>query len=184
MGVGNREDRVGNPSQLPLAFRDQRNDRRVPGFHFHQIAHGLFIQPVPRRQHNHWHVLIDERDRAVLHLSRGVAFCMDIRHFFQLQCTFERDGVIDATTEEQKVPLLVIPFGNCNNLCLATKHLFNQYGKPDKAIEPGLAVRNRQDSAHPSQMQRQHVERRKLGSERFGRSDADFRPTMRIEHAV
>ena len=92
--------------------------------------------------------------------------------------------MVDATTEEQEVAFLVIPFGNRHNLRLATEHLLDQCRKPDETIEPGLAISDRQGSAHAAQMQRQHIERRELRGEGFGRSDADLRPTMRVEGAV
>ena len=84
----------------------------------------------------------------MLHLSRRITFCMDIGHFFQLQGSFERDRIVDAASEEQKIPLLVIALGNRHDLRLPPEHLLDQYREPDKAIEPGLAVRNRQGSAH------------------------------------
>ena len=31
------------PRADPLAFGHERDDRRVPGFHFHQVAHRLFV---------------------------------------------------------------------------------------------------------------------------------------------
>ena len=105
---------------------------------------------------------------------------MNVGNFFQLQCSFKRNRIVDAATQKQEVPLLVIPLGNRDNLRLAIEHPFDQYRKPDEAIEPGLAVRNRQGPAHAAQMQRQHVERRELRGKSFGRSDADLRPTMRV----
>ena len=135
MGVGNREYRVGDLPQLSLAFRHEGDDRRTPGFHLHQIAHRLFVQPILRRQHDHRHILIDEGDRTMLHLSRSISFGMDIRDFFQLQCAFERNREVDATTEEQEVALLVIPLGNRHDLRLAGEHPLDQYRQPDEAVE-------------------------------------------------
>ncbi|MCG3768263.1 MAG: hypothetical protein JW394_0367 [Nitrospira sp.] len=148
MRVGNREDRIGDLPQLPLAFRHQRNDRRAPSLHFHQIAHGLFVQPVLRRQHDHRHVLVDERDRAMLHLSRCIAFGMNIGHFLQLQSPFQRDRKVDAAPEKQEISLLVIPLGNRHDLRLAAEHLLDQDREPHETVEPGLPLLNPQSAAH------------------------------------
>ena len=109
---------------------------------------------------------------------------MDIGHFFEFQCAFQRDWKVDAATEEQEVPLLVIPFGNRDDLRLTAEHPLNQHRKSNQTIEPGLAVRDRQGSAHAAQMQRQHVERRELRGEGLGRGYADLRSTMRVEDAI
>ena len=47
--------------------------------------------------------LVDEGVGAVLHLAGGVAFGVNVGDFFELECTFEGDGVVDAVAEEEKV---------------------------------------------------------------------------------
>ena len=49
------------------------------------------------------HLLVDERDRAVLHLPGRIAFGVDVGDFLQLQRAFERDRIVDAAAEIQEV---------------------------------------------------------------------------------
>ena len=49
--------------------------------------------PVVRRDHDHRHGLVDQRDRPVLELARGIALGVDVGDFLELQRAFERDRV-------------------------------------------------------------------------------------------
>ena len=58
--------------------------------HLLHIGDGLLEQRVMRRDDDDRHVLVDQRDGAVLHLARGIAFGMDVGDFLELQRAFER----------------------------------------------------------------------------------------------
>ncbi len=184
MHVRHREDRVGLLAQLPIPFGHKRNDRRAPGLHFHEVIHRLLVQAVARRQHHHRHVLVDQRDRAVLHLAGRVTLGVDVRNLFELQRPFQRDRVVDPPPQVQKIVLVVVPPGDRDQLCLASQDMLDVRRQHDEPVEPCLAVLGRHLAPHTPQMQSQQVERRELRRERLRGRHADFRAGMRIEHAL
>ena len=58
--------------------------------------------PLRRDEHDR-HALVDQRDRAVLHLGGGHALGVDVADFLQLQRAFQRDRIVIAAAEEQPV---------------------------------------------------------------------------------
>src|SRR3546814_6034705 len=47
--------------------------------------------------------LVDQRDRAVLHLTRGIALGMDVADFLELQRAFERERIVGAAAEVEHI---------------------------------------------------------------------------------
>ena len=58
---------------------------------------------------HHRHVLVDERDRPVLHLAGGIALGVDVGDLLELERAFERDRIVDAAAQEQEVGAAVEP---------------------------------------------------------------------------
>ena len=79
---------------------------------FLHVADHLLEHVIVRRDGDDRHLLVDERDRAVLHLARRIAFGVDVGDFLQLERAFERDRVVDAAAEEQEVGAVVEPLGH------------------------------------------------------------------------
>ena len=48
-------------------------------------------------------LLVDERDGPVLHLAGRIALGVDVRDLLQLERAFERDRIVDAAAEVEKV---------------------------------------------------------------------------------
>ena len=71
--------RVGDQQHLAAARHD-----------FLHVGDGLLEQRVMRRDDDDRHVLVDQRDGAVLHLAGGIAFGVDVGDFLQLQRAFQR----------------------------------------------------------------------------------------------
>src|SRR6185369_9339998 len=79
----------------------------VAGLDLPQVRERLVAPGVVRSEHHDRQVLIDQRDRAVLHLPRRITLGVDIGDFLQLQGTFERYRVVQPATQEEKVPRVV-----------------------------------------------------------------------------
>ena len=63
--------RVENRRQLVVAARRERDDRAAARLHFLHVADHLLEHVIVRRDGHDRHLLVDERDRAVLHLAGG-----------------------------------------------------------------------------------------------------------------
>ena len=81
MDIRYRKNGIGYLPQLPFPCGDKCDHRGAPSLHFHKIAHALFVKAVPGDEDHYRHILIDKGDRAVLHLSRRIAFGMDVGDF-------------------------------------------------------------------------------------------------------
>ena len=93
-----------------VAFGDDGDDDAVARFHFLQVGDGFFVAQhrggigfVARGDHDHRKIFVDQRVGAVLHFAGRIAFGVDVGNFLQLQRAFERDGVVDAAAEIEKI---------------------------------------------------------------------------------
>ncbi len=71
--------------------------------HFLQVALELLEQRVVGRDRDDRHLRVDQRERAVLELARGIGLGVDVADLLQLQRAFERDRVVQAAAQEQRV---------------------------------------------------------------------------------
>ena len=184
MGVGNPEDAIGQGFKLLLSLTDERNDRRAPRLDFHQIAHGFFVQSVPRGQHHHRHVFVDQGNGAMFHFSRRISFRVDVGNFFELECAFQRNRIIDPTSEIEKVVLPVEPFRHRHEFGFSLDDAFDVSGQSHKLIQPPLPICHAQDPTHSPDVQGQEIQGHDLAGEGLGRGHADLRAATGVNHAV
>ncbi len=71
--------------------------------HLLEVRDHLARTPSCGAMHHDRHVLVDQRDRAVLHLARRVALGVDVGDLLELQRALERDREVDAAPEEEEV---------------------------------------------------------------------------------
>ena len=65
----------------------------------------LLEQRVVRRDVDHRHLARHQRERAVLELAGRIGLGVDVGDFLELERAFERDRVVQAAAEEQRVLL-------------------------------------------------------------------------------
>ena len=113
MRVWDRDQEViGRIEQLldPVLILAREDDHRSASrLRFLDIPDHLLEHVVVRRDRDDRHLLVDQRDRTVLHLAGRIAFGVDVGDLLQLQRAFERDRIVDAAAEEQEVAALVEP---------------------------------------------------------------------------
>ena len=100
--------------QLPdvglIAFGGDGDDAAAAGGDLLDVGEGLFVLEdgagvvgVFGGDADDREGLVNEGVGAVLHLAGGVAFGVDVGDLLELECAFERDGVVDAAAEEEEV---------------------------------------------------------------------------------
>ena len=52
---------------------------------------------------NHWHILINQRNRAMLHLCCRIALSMDITDFLKFQSSLKSYRIVEATTHIKSI---------------------------------------------------------------------------------
>ena len=90
-------------ASLSSPSRGERDHRAAARLHFLHVADHLLEHVIVRRDRDDRHLLVDQRDRPVLHLAGRIALGVDVRDLLQLERAFERDRVVDAAAEEQEV---------------------------------------------------------------------------------
>src|SRR5256884_2633235 len=75
----------------------------VAGPHLLDVAEHALGRGVADHQRYHGELVGDERDRAVLHLTAGIALGMDVGNLLELERPLEGDGVLDATAQIEDV---------------------------------------------------------------------------------
>ena len=68
------------------------------------------------RNHDDWHVLVDERDRAVFHLPRRIALGVDVGDFLQLEGALESNRIHDAAAQKEEISGVEELLGNAMDL--------------------------------------------------------------------
>ena len=68
--------------------------------HFLHIGFHLVQQAIFGCNHHHRHIFVHQREWSVFQLACGIGLGVDVRDFFQLQCAFQRDRVMNAAPQE------------------------------------------------------------------------------------
>ncbi|GCH45832.1 hypothetical protein BvCmsJ49A_03108 [Escherichia coli] len=92
---------------------------------FFNVRFQFFQQLVVRRNDDNRHIGIYQRQRTVFQFARSVGFSVNVRDLFQLQCTFQRDWVLIATSQEQRVMFVREIFCQRFNAFVLRQHLLN-----------------------------------------------------------
>jgi hypothetical protein len=129
-------------------------------------------------------VLVEERDRAVLHLPRGVGLGRDVRDLLQLERAFERNGQADVASEVQKERLLVVALGDVLDRVIAVEELRDLVGQVVHRVEDEAVVLGRERAADLRELERDEDQQRHLRGERLRGGHADLEPAARVEHGV
>src|SRR3954447_23356372 len=108
LGYGDQEvlRRIQQRADPVVAFRGDRDHRPAARLRLLDVADHLLEHVVVRGNRDDRHLLVDQRDRSVLHLARRVALGVDVRDLLQLQRSLEGDGIVDPPPEIQDVAAL------------------------------------------------------------------------------
>ena len=100
------------------------------------------------------HPLVDERDRAVLHLAGRIAFGVDVGNLLQLQRAFERDGIVDAAAQIQEIGPRVERRRDLFDLRRDLQRLLEQLRELQQRVDVRLRRLGRQRAANLAETQR------------------------------
>src|SRR5256886_2577963 len=63
----------------------ERDHEAVPSLDLFEVPEHLLVETIARYQHDHRQLRVDESDRPVLHLARGIAFRVGVRQLLELE---------------------------------------------------------------------------------------------------
>ena len=117
----------------------QRDHRAAARLRLLDVPHHLLEDVIVRRNRDDGHGLVDERDRAVLHLAGRIALGVNVGDLLELQRAFERDRIVDAAPEIEEVAALVEALGDLLGERLALERLLEQQRQLRQRL-PGAAA--------------------------------------------
>ncbi len=99
---------VGDAIELGGVAVGDDDDLAVARLDLLQVALHLLEDALAGGDGDDRQVLVDERDRPVLHLAGRIALGVDVGDLFQFQRPFEGHRVLDAAAEEEEVGRRVV----------------------------------------------------------------------------
>ena len=139
---------------------------------------------VARAQDDDGHVLVDERDGAVLHLPGRIALGVDVRDLFELERALERDREAGAAAQKQHVRRVHVASSRgaaARRPSASTSRIW--CGASVSASRMRRASLGQRAAAAP-EVNREQEHRDELRREALGRGDADFGAGVRVERGV
>ena len=134
----NINDVIHQIPEFGVAFRGDGDDFALASSNLLHVGNDAFIGTVFKRQRQGGKLGIDQRDRPVLHLARGIALGVNVGDFLEFQRAFQGNGVLELASDEKEMIRVAILFRQLANFpCLLQdftdllRHLFQ---RPDDVM--------------------------------------------------
>ena len=147
------------------------------------VRDDLLINAVLRGDEDDRHEVVDQGDRAVLHLGRRVAFGVNVGDFLQLERALERHREIVPPPEVQHVVGAHHPLRDTLDLRRLGEHLLHQLGQPTQRADHFPSLEDR-EGPQPPHLERQKRQRDDLARKRLGGRDADLGPGVEVDAPI
>ena len=129
-------------------------------------------------------LLVEERDRAVLHLAGRVRLGRDVRDLLQLERALERDRQADVAAEVEEEVRVVVALRDLLDRVVAVEERLDLARELVDEVEDELDLARRQRLADLRELERDEVEERDLRGEGLRRRDAHLEAGARVQHGV
>ena len=117
-----------------IALGGHRDDVAAPGADLLDVGDHLLVLAVAGGDEDHRHAVVDQGDRAVLHLRRGHPLGVDVADLLELESPLEGDGVVVAPAEEEPVLAFGVLGGDGADLLTQPQHPLDGVGH---RLQPG-----------------------------------------------
>ena len=108
VGSGNFNHVIRQGLYLGISLGNNRHNLALTGLHFLNVADHFLIGTILGGNENHRHLLVNQSNRSMLHLSSRIALRMDVRNFFQLQSSFQSHREVVAPTQIEHVACILV----------------------------------------------------------------------------
>ena len=173
---------VGEALRAMRAGSRHDDEPAAARLHLLHIRHHLLEVTILRRDDHHRQRLVDECDRAVLHLAGSVPLGVDVGDLLELQRPFERDWELRPAAQEEAARRMHQLLRHRPNLRLQRDRLLHHPGNlTERTDQLGPLLRIVKQAAVLRKPEREQVERRQLRREGLRRSHANLRPRLRVD---
>ena len=179
------QDGVGATDARNLLVILAANDDKVGATGAQLLDDGdhLAVERVGGGDDDDGHVLIDQGQGPVLHLSGKDALAVHQGDFLDLEGALDGGGVVWPAAEDEQRVLVLQLFGELGDGCIESERLFHGQGYGAEAFEDGSAVLLGRDAV-PAEGQGQQEEDDNLRRVRLGRGDSDLRTGVDVHATV
>ena len=162
----------------------QGEDARASGLDLDDVAHGLVKQRRIAAQRHDERTGLDERDRPVLELARGVGLGVDVGDLLELQGALHAERVIQIPADEEDGIVVEVLRGVILDLLAVRQDLLDLRGQRGDGARQAAHILRRDGLPLAGQIDGQQVEDRHLGGIRLRGGDGDLGPGPGVEHIV
>ena len=184
LGVRYLEAVVGDVAHIGIALGDDADNLALASLDLLYVAEYLVIASALRSYDDHRHLLVDEGDRAVLHLRCRVALGVDVGDFLELEGALEGHRVVVAASEVEEVADIGEYLREVGDLLVVLEYLCNlvRYGLQlvDELYPP--LVGNGAELLGEAESEEE--EGRDLCGKCLGGGHADFRADVRVAAGI
>jgi len=152
----------------------QHVEDAATGADFLHIAFEFFEQGVVGSDRHHGHLAGDQGQGAMFEFAGGVGLCVDVADLFEFEGAFQRDGVVQAAAEEERVFHFGEVFGPADDLGLEGQHGLQGGGQVAHGFEVAGFFFVAELAFALGQGQGEQKEAGELGGESLGGGDADL----------
>ena len=122
----------------------------------------------------HWHIRVDQRYRAMLHLGSRIALSMNIRDFFQFQSAFQGYRIAESASQIQEIVGISKSASQIGHFLIRLQHFANQVRYLAEAFHYTNILIAFHRSPCLGKCQGKHGEHGDLTSESFRRGDTNL----------
>ena len=165
-------------------MRRDGDELATAGLHFLHVRLDLDVCPVPRGHDDDGHVLVDQRDRAVLHLGGRKTLGVHIADLFQLQRAFHSYRKTVSAPEIEEVVVRDESPGHRLDLFRLLQHVRYLPRQRLEGLDPAPDLRRRHLPSLVSHAQREQSQRRDLRGERLRGRYADLGSAVQVDAGI
>src|SRR5438874_2819345 len=131
--LGNLDLLVGELREPRIPLGHDRDHPAAAGLHLLHVGYDLLVDGVLRREEDDRHEIVDQGDRAVLHLGRGIALRLEVGNLLELEGALERHRKVVAPPEVEHLARPRDALGDALHLGRLRQDPLHQLGEPGQS---------------------------------------------------
>ena len=185
MDLRNGDNAIGGlPHLLAMIPGGKRQHIAAPGFHLHNITHGLLKKLCVGTQGHHQCAFLNKADGAVLKFAGSVSLGVNIRNLLELQGTLQPQGIVHIPSDKKHTVMIEILAGKILDIVLVGEDLLHFPRQQQHLLEDGAILFLLHGTQQPRQVQPQQVQHCQLGGIRLGGGYRNLRSRPGIKDLV
>src|SRR5689334_3905039 len=94
---------IGLGSDKVVTFGSDGDHHSAPRLRLLNLADHFLVDSIADSNGDHWHLVINQRDWAVFHLTGWIPLGVNVADFLELERSLQRNWVVDAAPQVQEI---------------------------------------------------------------------------------